>query len=71
MSRRGDEKGSVRVQVQPDLFGGPEVVYGLRRGKKKAPATVTSSPGAVTNDQRGIESAANLERLPLRRQAER
>lgn len=61
----------VRVQVQPDLFGGPEVVYGLPRGKKKAPATVTSSPGAVTNDQRRIESASNLERFRVRGQAKR
>lgn len=62
-------KPSVRVQVQPDLFGGPDVVYGLPRAKKNAPATATNSPGAVTNTQRRSASEKAYRRNSVRGQA--
>lgn len=60
-----------RVWVQRDLFGGPDVRIDARTGKEKAPATVTSSPGAVTNDHRRIASAETYRRDLLSRQAKR
>ena len=47
--RRRDFMVTLRSWVQPDLFGGPDVVLTPRTGQKKTPATVTSSPGAVTS----------------------
>lgn len=45
-----------RRWVQPDLFGGPDVVLGPAKGKKKAPSTATNSQGAVTKTKRSCLS---------------
>lgn len=48
---------TVRPWVQLDLFGGPEVVYVPRMGKKKAPACDANAPGAVIGRKGGLTDA--------------
>lgn len=60
----------LRPWVQPDLFGGPEVVCEPRKRQKKTPATVTSSPGAMTGSiSKGKTDAQKCSGLLVRGQA--
>lgn len=59
-----------RPWVQPDLFGGPDLVLTPRTGQKKAPATATNCPGAMTDEIRmGNASAKKCSRTVVSRQA--